>query len=155
MIGLGVHRCLEASVSLKTGRSHLEEGMMFGRGSRENWHAASGGRAPGICLWPGRPRRWSGKDPEAGWCGWGNQRSMYSCAVLGESTQPPCWWNVVAEPWKMPGFLASREEEFNPGPETRLDCSELLCNAVLLKYKRNRESFWHRHQKGAERIPAG
>ena len=41
---------------------------------------------------------------------------------------------------KMPGFLAS-EEEFNPGPETRLDRSELLCNKVLLKYKGNRESF--------------
>ena len=36
---------------------------------------------------------------------------------------------------KMPGFLASGGEEFNPGPETRLDCSELLCNKVLLKLK--------------------
>ena len=41
---------------------------------------------------------------------------------------------------KMLGFLASREE-FNPGPETRLDHSELLCNKVLLKYKGDRESF--------------
>ena len=41
---------------------------------------------------------------------------------------------------KTPGFLASREE-FNPGPETRLDHSELLCNKVLLKYKGDRESF--------------
>ena len=32
---------------------------------------------------------------------------------------------------KMPGFLASGGEEFNPGPETRLDSSELLCNKVL------------------------
>ena len=31
---------------------------------------------------------------------------------------------------KTPGFLASEGEEFNPGPETRLDCSELLCNKV-------------------------
>ena len=38
-------------------------------------------------------------------------------------------------------FLASRGEEFNPGPETRLDRSELLCNKVLLKYKGDRESF--------------
>ena len=53
---------------------------------------------------------------------------------------------------KMPGFLASGGEEFNPGPETRLDCSELLCNKVLLKYKGDRESFWHGHQKGAERV---
>ena len=49
---------------------------------------------------------------------------------------------------KTPGFLASGGEEFNPGPETRLDHSELLCNKVLFKYKRDRESFRHRHQKG-------
>ena len=35
----------------------------------------------------------------------------------------------------MLGFLASGGEEFNPGPEMRLDHSELLCNKVLLKYK--------------------
>ena len=40
-----------------------------------------------------------------------------------------------------PGFLAPGGEEFNPGPETRLDCSQLLCNKVLLKYKGDRESF--------------
>ena len=54
---------------------------------------------------------------------------------------------------KMPGFVSSRGEEFNPGPETRLDRSELLCNKVLLKYKGDRESFWHRHQKGVKRVP--
>ena len=42
---------------------------------------------------------------------------------------------------KTPGSLASGGEEFNPGPEMRLDPSELLCNKVLLKYKRDRESF--------------
>ena len=42
---------------------------------------------------------------------------------------------------KTPGFLASRGDEFNLGPEMRLDCSELLCNKVLLKYKGDRESF--------------
>ena len=41
----------------------------------------------------------------------------------------------------MPGFLASGGEEFSPGPETRLDLSELVCNKVLLKYKGDRESF--------------
>ena len=41
---------------------------------------------------------------------------------------------------KTPEFLASGGE-FNPGPETRLDRSELLCNKVLLKYKGDRESF--------------
>ena len=54
---------------------------------------------------------------------------------------------------KMPGFLASRGEEFNLGPEMRLDHSEVLCNKVLLKYKVDRESFWHKYQKGAERVP--
>ena len=39
------------------------------------------------------------------------------------------------------GFLASGGEEVNPGPETRLDHSELLCNKVLLNYKADRESF--------------
>ena len=41
---------------------------------------------------------------------------------------------------KTPGFLASGGE-FNLGPETRLDHSELLCNKALLKYKGDRESF--------------
>ena len=36
-------------------------------------------------------------------------------------------WKVVAE-WLDAGFLASGGDEFNPGPETRLDRSELLCN---------------------------
>ena len=35
---------------------------------------------------------------------------------------------------KTPGFLASRGDEFNPGPETRLNRSELLCNKVLLEW---------------------
>ena len=41
---------------------------------------------------------------------------------------------------KMPGFLASGGEEFNLGPQTRLDRSELLCNKVLLKYKGDRKA---------------
>ena len=39
-----------------------------------------------------------------------------------------------------PGFLAPRGEEFNLGPETRLDPSEVLCNKVLLKYKGDKAS---------------
>ena len=53
----------------------------------------------------------------------------------------------------MPGFLVSGGEEFNLGPVTRLDRSELLCDKALLKYKRDRQSFRHRHQKEAERVP--
>ena len=41
----------------------------------------------------------------------------------------------------MLGFLASEGEEFNSGPVMRLDPLELLYNKVLLKYKRDRESF--------------
>ena len=41
---------------------------------------------------------------------------------------------------KTPGFLAPGGEEFNLGPETRLDCSELLCNKVLLKYKGDKKA---------------
>ena len=63
------------------------------------------------------------------------------------------YWKVVVEVWKTPGFLASRGYEFNLGLVMRLDHSELLCNKVLLKYKRERGSFWHRHQKGGWRVP--
>ena len=93
------------------------------------------------------------------------ERNLYPCVVpgvlwLGLSVWslitwlwwPAKLWKVVAEK-KTPGFLASGGEECNPGPETRLDHSELLCNKVLLKYKGDRESFWHRYQKGTERVP--
>ena len=46
----------------------------------------------------------------------------------------------VAEQWKTLGFFTSGGEEFNPGPVTRLDRSKLLCNKVLLKYKREKAS---------------
>ena len=52
----------------------------------------------------------------------------------------------------MPGLLASGGEEFNLGPVTRLDRSELLCDKALLKYKRDRKAS-DRHQKEAERVP--
>ena len=56
------------------------------------------------------------------------------------------------EQWMVLGCLASGGEEFNSGPESRLDHSELLCSTVLLKYQRDRESFLHRHQQGTERV---
>ena len=80
-------------------------------------------------------------------------------------TQALCYWyhnlhllyctpeRLLLTHEKTPGFLASRGEEFNPGPETRLDRSELLCNKVLLKYKGDRESFWHKHWKGQKEYP--
>ena len=57
-----------------------------------------------------------------------------------KAAQPP-YERLLLNDTKTPGFLASGGEEFNPGPETRLDHSELLCNKVLLKYKGERESF--------------
>ena len=35
----------------------------------------------------------------------------------------------------MLGFLASGGEVNNLGPVMKLDCSEVLCNKILLKYK--------------------
>ena len=58
----------------------------------------------------------------------------------GALEQPKGTERLLLTHEKTPGFLASGGE-FNPGPETRLDCSELLCNKVLLKYKGDRESF--------------
>ena len=83
------------------------------------------------------------------------QDSRWSCwagALLSRRggtalTVKGCCWIMTPE------FLAPRGE-FNLGPEMRLDHSELLCNKVLLKYKGDKESFWHRHQKGAERVSA-
>ena len=46
---------------------------------------------------------------------------------------------------KTPGFLAPGGEEFNPGPETRLDRSELLCNKVLyFGHPREELTHWKR-----------
>ena len=60
-------------------------------------------------------------------------------SMFGLSQDPP--ERLLLNHANTPGFLAPGGEEFNPGPETRLDCSELLCNKVLLKYKGDRESF--------------
>ena len=57
--------------------------------------------------------------PEESWTGPQDERSLLNHA-------------------KTPGFLASGGEEFNPGPEMRLDHLELLCNKVFLKYKGDR-----------------
>ena len=54
---------------------------------------------------------------------------------------------------KTPGFLAPGGEEFNLGPEMRLDRSELLCNKVLLKYKRDRQSFRQTSEEGRKSVP--
>ena len=63
---------------------------------------------------------------------------LIRCPKYWSFSFSPSNWKVVAEPWKTQGVLASGGEEFNPGPVTRLDHSELLCNAVFLKYKRDK-----------------
>ena len=52
------------------------------------------------------------------------------------------------------GILGLRGEEFNPGPEMKLDHSELLCNKVLLEYKNDRKAS-DRLQKGQKDCPVG
>ena len=66
-------------------------------------------------------------------CLLGEQRTRAPCILTLSWRIPdePPIWKVAAELQKGLGFLASRGEEFNPGPVTKLDCSELLCNQVL------------------------
>ena len=63
------------------------------------------------------------------------------CSLKCLTCWHPSFERLLLNHGKTPGFLAPGGEEFNPGPETRLDHSELLCNKVLLKYKGHRESF--------------
>ena len=66
-------------------------------------------------------------------------------SIISDMQMIPSLWQKVERLLlnhaNTPGFFAPGGEEFNPGPETRLDRSELLCNKVLLKYKGDRESF--------------
>ena len=55
---------------------------------------------------------------------------LIRCPKYWSFSFSPSNWKVVAELWKTQGVLASGGEEFNPGPVTRLDHSELLCNQV-------------------------
>ena len=56
------------------------------------------------------------------------------------------------KPCVMPGFITSGEADFDPGAETSLDDVEILYSKVLLKYERDRESFFYGHQKKTERV---
>ena len=71
-------------------------------------------------------------------------KDLVTCDVWRSTGEFTCLYDIkrlLLNHAKMPGFLASRGEEFNPGTETKLDRSELLCNKVLLKYKGDRERF--------------
>ena len=50
------------------------------------------------------------------------------------------------------GFAIS-EEDLASGQGTRLDHSELLCGRIFITIIKDRESFWHKHQKGDGECP--
>ena len=60
-------------------------------------------------------------------------------------------WNVVVE-WKDAGILGLRRRGIQSRARDRAASLRALYNKVLLRYKGDRENFWHRHQKGAERV---
>ena len=151
----------------RTGRHCLEDQTAdsgFLESAEVGSHRLSGPSGKGL------PRGAQGMGPQIPMFLWGPQflaqieacwiQRLGSGVVSRSSVNALSWripdkpprWKVVAERWDV-GFLASGGDEFNLGPETRLDRSELLCNKVLLKYKGDRESFWHRHQKGAKEYP--
>ena len=64
-------------------------------------------------------------------------REVWCAAVHGVAKVGHDWatelnfQKVDFEPQMTPGFLASRGEEFSPGPDIRLDCSKLLGNSFM------------------------
>ena len=59
---------------------------------------------------------------------------------MSASLQPHGLSGCRCEPCAMLGFVTSGGEDFDQGPETRLNMS-FLCNRILLKYKGDRENF--------------
>ena len=79
--------------------------------SQDSWGEI--GEVPSIPWWTrGWLRRMANKTPESDECLETSERLLLNHA-------------------KTLGFLASGGEEFNPGPERRLDHSELLCNSFI------------------------
>ena len=77
--------------------------------------------------------------------------SPVSPALAGRSV-PLCpqqrgYWKGVAEPQKKPGFWPLEVKSSSQGQRQGL-ITQSFCAIEFLKYKRDRESFWHRHQKG-------
>ena len=92
-------------------------------------------------------------------CSLGEQRtrapSVHTLSWRIPDEPPGC--KVVAEPCKDAGILGlQRRIQSRTSDEAwslRAIKSDFLCHKVLLKYKGGGESFWHRHQKGVERVP--
>ena len=91
----------------------------------------------------GKPRALCALSARRTW--WCSRRKLDMHLLISIQCERQCRSHEATEKLllndKTPGFLASRGDDFNPGLETRLDCSELLCNKVLLKYKGDRGSF--------------
>ena len=89
-------------------------------------------------------------------CSLGEQRTRapsiltLSWRILDE----PPRWKVVTEPHKDAGILGLQRRRIQSGARDEAWLLRALCNKVSWKYKGDRESFWHRHQKRAEREPA-
>ena len=61
-------------------------------------------------------------------------------------------WKIVAEWCKDARILGFWRRRIQSRARDEAWLLRGLCNKILLKYKGGRESFWHRHQKGAERV---
>ena len=72
------------------------------------------------------------------------QRRLVGCHLWG--------LKIVAKPRKDAGILGF-QRRIQSGARDEAWLLRASCNKVLLKYKGDRESFWHRHQKGVERVP--
>ena len=65
----------------------------------------------------------------------------------------PTRWKVVVDSQKDARILGLQRRRNQSRARDKAWLLRALCNKVVLKYKGNRESFWHRHRKEAERIP--
>ena len=68
----------------------------------------------------------------------------------------PCWeyriGNIDSLRWTMSDSWFPKKI-YVPDQGQGLITQELFCSRILLKWKRDRENFWHRHQKGDGECP--
>ena len=128
----------------------LEKTLMLGKieDRRRGWQRMGG--LDGITDWMGKSL---GKLQELWWTGMsgvlqfvGSQRVGHDWAIE-LNLRRCCWMRKDGRdswPPEEKNSIRARDEGWS---------LRVLCNKVWLKYKGDRESFWHRHQKGAERVP--
>ena len=86
---------------------------------------------------------------------------LHACSVISNSCDPHglqptgrlCPWDFLGKNTGMDYHFSDLQRRFSFGPETRLDHSGILCGKSFITGKRERESFWHRHQKEVESAP--